>query len=271
MKRGILGTSKAQLVVAAALLSLSIPLRAPAQVGGGPTPPPSNSHLAAPIDLTGDWVAVVTEDWRYRMITPDRGDYAGVNLTPEGHKIADNWDPAKDEANGEQCKSYGAAGLMRVPTRVRISWENDTTLKVETDAGTQAREFHFGGAPPPGGAPTWQGYSVASWEGLRRASGGLATVASGAAAPPPTPEGYLQVITTQMRPGYLRKNGVPYGAKVHLEEYFDTFKEPNGDRWLVVTGVVTDPQYLLQPYLTSSHFKKIPDGSGWNPAPCEAK
>jgi hypothetical protein len=74
-----------------------------------------------------------------------------------------------------------------------------------------------------------------------------------------------------MLPGYLRKNGVPYGANASVEENFDSFKTPNGDQWLVVTTIVTDPQYLTQPFITSTHFKKLPDAAGWNPTPCDAK
>jgi hypothetical protein len=53
-------------------------------------------------------------------------------------------------------------------------------------------------------------------------------------------------------------------------EYFDRFREPNGDEWVVVDNFVTDPQYLTQPYITSSGFKKVPDRSGWAPTPCRA-
>src|SRR5262245_19643474 len=121
---------------------------------------------ASPIDLTGYWVAIVSEDWRFRMVTPPRGDYP--DITPfhdAGKKIADAWDPAKDEAAGEQCKGYGAINIMRIPTRLHITWANDTTLKLETDAGTQTRTFYFGRPQPPAGPPDWQGFSVAQWEG----------------------------------------------------------------------------------------------------------
>ena len=223
-------------------------------------------RAAAPIDLTGYWVSVVTEDWRFRMLVPDKGDYSSVPLSPEGRKVADSWDPAKDQADGNQCRSYGAAGLMRVPGRLHIYWENDNTLRIDTDSGTQTRLLHFGGSAPASEATQWQGYSLADWEGARPrplfaapgqdSGGGLA------------PEGYLKVITTHMRPGYLRKNGVPYGAGAELEEYFDTFKERNDDNWLVVTAIVTDPQYLRQPFITSTHFRKLPNASGWDPTPC---
>ena len=58
--------------------------------------------------------------------------------------------------------------------------------------------------------------------------------------------------------------------KASLEEYFDTFTEPDNTSWLVVTSIVTDPQYLTDPYAYAVHFKKIPDGQGWDPTSCVA-
>lgn len=242
-----------------------------AQIGFAPSPTLTDPKAAAPIDLTGYWVSIITEDWRYRMLTPAKGDFPGVFLTPEGQKIAQSWDPAKDEAAGEQCKAYGAGAIMRVPERLHISWDNNTTLRVETDAGKQVRLLRFNVTEPPKEAPSWQGFSVASWEGLRPRGFNGPVVATGGAPRARQPEGYLKVITTDLRPGYIRKNGVPYGSHTTVEEYFDGFTEPNGDTWLVVTTAVTDPQYLAQTYLTSSQFKKQADASGWNPTPCEAK
>lgn len=256
--------------IALLALSLVLPAQTPAQFGFPPPAPPVKPRAIAPIDLTGYWVAVVTEDWRWRMITPDKGDYAAVPLNSEGKRVADTWDPARDEASGDQCRSYGAAAIMRVPTRLHITWESDDTLRVDTDAGMQTRRLHFSKSAPVGGTPDWQGYSFASWEGLRQGGIMLPTVMGGAGTGP-APEGYLKVLTTHMRPGYLRKNGVPYSGNATVEEYFDSFKEANGDTWLVVTTIVTDPQYLSEPFITSSHFKKQRDASGWNPTPCEAK
>jgi len=218
---------------------------------------PRTAKEAAPIDLTGYWVSIVTEDWRYRMVTPPKGDYVGVPLNAAGRKMADAWDPAKDEAAGDQCKSYGAANIMRVPTRLHITWQDDQSLKVETDAGMQTRMFYFGA--PPGEGGDWQGVSKASWEFLPARPG--ADVNSGS----------LKVVTTKFKAGYLRKNGVPYSANATLTEYFDRSAEPNGDTLLVVTRVVEDPTYLNAPFLLSEHFKKQADATGWNPAPCTAK
>jgi len=227
-----------------------------AQAGPGR---PATAKDAAPEDLTGYWVSLVTEDWRYRMMTPPKGDYASVPMNASAKAIANAWDPAKDEATHNECKAYGAAAIMRVPGRIHVSWLDDATLKIETDAGTQVRALHFGGASAPGREAQWQGYSIAEWQ----------LFGGGRAGPPRG--GYLKVVTTGMRPGYLRKNGVPYSGAAVLTEYYTRVTEPNGDTYLIVTSVVNDPQYLTEPFTTSTNFKRIPDASGWNPTPCSAR
>jgi hypothetical protein len=248
------------------MLGVAALLLAPAYVQGQFGPPPPQpvrpAKQIAPEDLTGYWVSIVTEDWRWRMVTPAKGDYASVPLSQAGRKAADAWDPDKDIAAGNQCKAYGAAAIMRVPGRVHITWQDDDTLKVETDAGTQTRTLHFAGKMPAKEAPSWQGYSAASWDGLRPAP-------RGGGAPPPG--GSLKVVTTNMKAGYLRKNGVPYSANAELTEYYDRTNEPNGDSWLIVSTIVHDPENLFQDFVTSTHFKMEKDGSKWSPSACEAK
>jgi len=217
-------------------------------------------QAGAPIDLTGYWVSIVTEDWRWRMVTPPKGDFASIPTNPSGVQVGQQWDPAKDEAAGEQCKSYGAPAIMRVPGRVHITWADDKTLKVETDAGQQTRLFQFGESKPQAGPPTWQGNSVATWE-----------VAGGRGRGATPSGGSLKVVTTGMRPGYLRKNGYPYSDKTTVTEYYDRTNEENGISWLIVTTIVNDPVYLNQEFVTSTHFKKQADATGWNPQPCTAK
>ena len=231
------------------------------QRGGQAAGPPPTPKAGAPIDLTGYWVSIVTEDWRFRMVTPPKGDFASIPTNPAGVQAGNQWDPAKDEAAGEQCKSYGAPAIMRVPGRVHVTWDNDTTLKVEADAGQQTRLFHFGEFQPPAGPATWQGNSVATWEvaGGGRGRGGLPA------------GGSLKVVTTGIRPGYLRKNGYPYSEKTSVTEYYDRTNETNGDSWLIVTTIVNDPVYLQQEFITSTHFKKQADAAGWNPQPCTAR
>jgi hypothetical protein len=232
--------------------------------GGGGQAAGRGARASAPYDLTGYWVSVISEDWKYRMVTPPKGEYGSVPMSAEGRKVADGWDPAKDEAAGQQCKAYGAAGIMRLPGRLHITWENDNTLRIDTDAGTQTRLLHFG-TPPPDGELTWQGRSVAQWD----AAGGRGT--RFAETDLSERGGFIKVVTTRMRPGYLRKNGVPYGSNATMTEYFENHLGPNGERYLVVSTVIEDSQNLSQPYVTSANFKKLPDASGWNPTPCSAK
>jgi hypothetical protein len=259
---------------AAILLSLAGGIFAQAPAGGRGGAPPA-AKQQAPEDLTGYWVSVVTEDWRFRMVTPAKGDYASVPINADGRKVADAWDPDKDTAAGNACKSYGAAAVMRVPGRINIAWQDDNTLKVDTDAGTQNRVFHFGGTAPANTPESWQGYSVASWEAPPPGRGGRG---GGRAAPPPEPNGAqgqragsLKVVTTHMKAGYLRKNGVPYSDKTVLTEYYSRTNEPNGDSWLIVTTIVDDPMYLNTPFITSTHFKHQANNAGWAPSACEAK
>ena len=217
---------------------------------------PAGARASAPIDLTGYWVAVITEDWRWRMVTPAKGDYQSIPITAAAQKVADAWDPVRDEAAGEGCRAYGAPGLMRAPTRLNISWLDDNTLRVQSDYGMQTRILHFGAWKSPGGAAAWQGESVARWEGARRE---------------PVPTGSLVVTTSNLRSGYLRKNGVPYSANTTMTEYWDLIAEPTGEQRILVTIVVNDPVYLQQPWTVPVHFKKERDGSKWDPAPCNAR
>src|SRR5436190_12344236 len=116
-------------------ISLSAQQPGPAGRGRGPQPP-QTAQQQAPADLTGYWVSLVTEDWRWRMVTPKKGDFPSIPLTPAGRDIANAWDPAKDEANGDECKSYGAGNVMRLPARFHITWADPSTLKVDVDYGT---------------------------------------------------------------------------------------------------------------------------------------
>ena len=121
--------------------------------------PPPAAREAAALDLTGYWVSVVIEDWKWRMVTPKKGVFDSLPLNAEGRKVGDSWDPAKDEAAGEQCRAYGAANIMRLPGRLHITWEDANTLQIDTDAGTQTRLLHFGAAGcTPRGEPSWQGH-----------------------------------------------------------------------------------------------------------------
>lgn len=241
-----------------ALLALMLCSGAAAQLPPTEPDPKGPARETAPIDLTGQWVAIISEDWRWRMVTPARGDFPSIPLNLDAQLLAEAWDPAVDEAAGEACRAYGAPGLMRGPTRLRISWLDDDTLRLESDYGMQTRLFHFYGAfsedSPPTGANTWQGVSTAEW--IMAGESGF---------------GSMKSVTTRLRPGYLRKNGVPYSDHTVFTEFWDVHVQDNGDRYLVVTNKVEDPVYLQLPWLTAIHFKKENDPGKWDPTPCDAR
>lgn len=257
-------------ILLAGLFASALALAQPPAGFGGPGPggPSQSARDSAQVDLTGYWVALVTEDWLWRMITAPRGDATSVPLSFPARELASRWDPAADAANGESCRPFGAAGLMRMPLRLHVSWEDENTLKIETDAGQQTRLLHFGDAEPPSGH-SWQGFTEAEWT---RPVGGfdLRAVISGRTAPPADgpPMGSLKAVTTRLRAGYLRKNGLPYSEDAELTEYFSRVTGFGND-YLTVLSIVHDPMYLNEDFVTSSHFRREPDSSNWNPSPCE--
>jgi len=236
---------------------------------GGPPPTP---RAAATFDLTGTWVAVVTEDWRWRMVTPPKNDVASVPVNAEARKVAASWDLDQDNASGNQCRAFGAGGIMRQPLRVQIAWQDDRTLKLETDAGQQTRVFRFAqpgiaaaASATAAGERTWQGSSTAEW--VKQAqSRGLGFGGRGGTG---VSGGTLKVVTVQMKAGYLRKNGFPYSEDATVTEYFNRHSGPGDLEWFTVTTVVEDPKYLTQPFITSSSFRREADNSKWRPSPCQ--
>jgi hypothetical protein len=228
--------------------------------GGGP---PTSAREGALFDITGQWVAVVNEDWRWRMITPPVGDVSSIPVNGRGRAEAAAWDLERDRAAGQLCKAFGAPGLIRQPTRIRIGWDDADTLTLEFDAGRQTRSFEFGPPRPPA-EHSLQGYSAASW--VRK------TVQRGVFGSQAPPGGSLEVVTTNLAPGYLRPNGVPYSDQATMKEFLRTFTLPGeAGTWLIVTTVVADPTYLTTELLTSTQFKKETGRSAWNPRPCDIR
>lgn len=230
-----------------------------------PTP---NARAQTPEDfsITGRWVSIVSQNWRFRMVVPGKGEYAGIPLNLAAKQFADAWQASQDEAAGKQCKAYGAPALMRIPGRLRISWQDDNTLSVQTDAGLQTRLLHF--MPKPDaerGEPSWQGYSTAKWY-VVAARGSLLAPASG---PPRRLPGQMEVWTSRLLPGLLRKNGVPYSSETKMYEFWEVNREPDGTAWLTITTELEDPVYLnSRYYFTTIFMKERDDASRWDPTPC---
>jgi hypothetical protein len=253
----------------AAMLAAAAPVGAAiAQARGqAPAAPPASARAATPIDITGHWVSLITDDWVYRMITPAKGDYSYVPLNADGRRLADTWDPARDQAAGEECKGYAAPAIMRLPSRVHITWQDDNTLKLDIDNGMQTRLFHFGQREPQG-ARSWQGWSHARWE----LSGSTDRQLVFGGAPTSLGEvkrlGTLHVDTSNLRAGYLRKNGVPFSEDAFMTEYYNLIVEDDGAQYLVIQTFVADPRYLTRHFVRTLQFKREPDGSKRTPVPC---
>jgi hypothetical protein len=227
-----------------------------------PGPPDTRSaRERALFDMTGQWVAIVTEDWRWRMVTPPVGDTASLPLNERGRAATAQWSLERDRAEGDLCKAFGLPGLMRQPTRMRVRWEDDDTLELEFDAGRQVRKLEF--AEGVASEPSLQGHSAARWFRQVQSRGVF-----GARTPPEG--GSLVVRTTALSDGYLRANGVPYSERATVKEFFNTFTlSGDGGTWLVVTMAIDDPEYLTTELLLSSQFKKETSRAGWNPRACD--
>ncbi|MEO8467827.1 MAG: hypothetical protein ABI640_21085 [Gammaproteobacteria bacterium] len=227
---------------------------------------PATPRAAAPIDIAGNWVSLITDDWVYRMITPAKGDYSYIPLNAEAKRAADGWDPARDQAAGEECKAYSAPAIMRLPSRVQISWQDDDTLKVDIDTGMQTRLFQFNQRDAQG-ARSWQGWSNAAWqfsgttEQFNPRPTSLGQIKRG---------GVLRVDTNNLRAGYLRKNGVPFSENAFMTEYYNLVVEDDGNQYLVIQLFVADPKYLTGHWVRTVQFKRERDASKRNPTPCSA-
>jgi hypothetical protein len=242
-------------------------------------PAAAGARAAAPVDLTGYWVSIVTEDWIERMspssppsgiIGGGRGGGGGGGGGGRGGggaapAVAPSTDP---------CRVYAAGGSMRVPGRLNVTWADDNTLKIDMDAGTQTRLLHFNAPQPSSLQKTLQGYSVATWDAGARAGGfgggggggGAGRGQAGAPAAAPAPRwGVLRVVTTNLSGGYLLSSRSHYSDNAVLTEQFMKHSDFGVD-YVTVTATVQDG---AQNRIVSSTFKKEPDGSRFAPSGCD--
>jgi hypothetical protein len=201
------------------------------------------------------------------MVVPGPGQYSGIPINLAAKQFADNWKAADYAAAGKECAAYGAPALMMLPTRLHISWQDDNTLRVETDAGQQTRLLHFSDLAP--GAASLQGDSKAQWliPAPAFSFGGAGTGAGAGAASSPK-YGVLRVSTTNLLAGLLRKNGVPYSDKATLLEDWTLNSLANGADYLTVSILIRDLVYLRADYYLAPVFVRESDASKWQPAPC---
>lgn len=270
----ILKRLRAATLLVAPCIVATAAAQAPGFGRGGPPAGPARD--TAPVDLTGTWVSLVTEDWIERM-SPDspasgsggfgRGGGFGGGFGGRGGVPV--------PASSDPCRAYAAGGIMRMPGRVRISWEDDDTLLLEYDAGSQVRRFRFGdsGEPPAGNA--LQGASVASWSGGASGGrggrgggrpGGFGAPGGSQAGPAPDRWGSLDVVTTNLSGGYLLTSRSNYGAGAVLTEHV-RYHHDFGNEYFTVTAIIEEGDSTSS--MASSTFKKEPNGSRFNPTACE--
>ena len=227
--------------------------------GGGPAASPRE---AAPVDLAGTWVSLVTEDWIERMSpdSPGSGTGGGFGGGGGGGRGGGGPEPA---ASQDPCAAYGAGGIMRVPGRVRISWQDDDTLLMELDAGSQRRVIDFAADAPASAGLSLQGRSTAEWQGSGgRGRGGRGGRGGGA----PNQWGSLKIVTTNLAAGYLLTSRSWYGDGATLTElirYHDDF----GQEYFTVTALVEQNGQTVS--RTSSTFRKEPNDSDFDAGGCE--
>src|SRR5262249_39340121 len=153
------------------------------------------------------------------------------------------WDAAKDVAQGKQCMAYGAPTILRQPGRLRITWVDENSLRLDMDAGKQTRLVVFGLPRAPVGEATPQGDSSALWQTpqVKRSnaweiSSADANTNGSSASEMRKPGSTLKVVTTHLKPGYLRNNGVPFSSNAVLTEYLDLHSDA-GQEYLVITSI----------------------------------
>ena len=233
------------------------------QRGAGAPAPPASGRAAAPVDLTGYWVSIVTEDWIERMSPDSPPSGTGGRDAADRAATGRGRGAAPPPAGADPCRVYGAGGSMRVPGRLNITWADDNTLKIDMDAGTQTRLLRFGQVPAPT-QRTLQGHSVASWETGAAGRGGFGG-RGGAPAPAAPRWGQLKVVTTQTTGGYLLSSRNTYSENAVITEYF----MPHSDFGVDYMTVMTTIEDGGNPRIVSSTFKKEPDGSKFTPTGCE--
>ena len=262
--------------VVAGLIALGLSSRIDAQRGGEPPQPPRAPRAAAPIDLTGYWVSIVTQDWRWRMVTPAKGDYQGIQMTPEASKGCRRLGSGErrsrrravqvlrraraDERPGAASHHLAgrqhAEGRDATPARRRVSCTS--AQRTKTPRATRPRDL----AGRLGGA-----VADAAPERAAAAQAGRSHRGRAAASP-------------DRRIAASRHQEPP--RRVPAEERRSLQRERRADRALGSLqaaerrGVAHDhdagrrSSVSAQRELIAPVFKKEPNGSKWDPTPCSS-
>jgi len=188
----------------------------------------------AQVNLSGGWGQKLHEDEPERGPGPEIGDYTGMPINDAARMKADTWDAQRWGMVEHECDPHPVDDAVRGPADMRIWSEGDpftqavvawrTTVRYKL---TQRTIYMDGRPHPSANAPrTWQGFSTGTWEA-----------------------DMLQVTTTHMKEGWLRRNGLPRSDKAAMTEYFIR----HGDFLTLVTDV-EDPVYLTEPFIRTTNW-----------------
>jgi glyoxylase-like metal-dependent hydrolase (beta-lactamase superfamily II) len=191
----------------------------------------------AQVNFSGVWADRITEDSYERSGGPPLGDYQGIPLNDAGRMKADSHDHSEWSLPEFQCRPHPGPYQWRALGAVRISEQIDPVSRELTAfhleyLRSMDRWIYMDGRPhPPAWAPhSWSGFSTGKWDG-----------------------NMLVVTTTHLKGAYLRRNGASFSDKSTMMEYITR----HGD-YLVITMIVTDPVWLEEPFIQTTHYELDP-------------
>jgi hypothetical protein len=203
----------------------------------------------AQLDPTGEWAPRLHEDDAERGGGPSLGDYLGLPINAAARLRADAWDASQLTIPENQCRPIRDVYPPRGNSRIRIWKEVDAPTQtilayhMLLSWMTQERLVYMDGRAHPAAyaAHTWQGFSTGKWEG-----------------------NMLSATTTHLKPGWVRRNGVPRSENATLVEHWIR----HGDDGLTLVSIMNDPVYLTEPFIQTSNFV-LDSQQKIDPFPCE--
>ncbi len=193
---------------------------------------------AQSLDLAGIWQPRFHEDQPERLAGPELGDYLGLPITEGARRFADSWDPSRLTVPEHQCQVHISPYIYRGPLNLRIWEEKDPrtqqvlAIKQYISTYEQTRTIWMDGRrhPSANAAHTWMGFSTGRWVGDA-----------------------LEVDTSHIKQGWVRRNGVPQSDRARLTERFIRHGTV-----LTHISIVIDPVYLTEPLVKTQNFVQSP-------------
>jgi glyoxylase-like metal-dependent hydrolase (beta-lactamase superfamily II) len=210
----------------------------------GQAPAGRNDTPAPGFDISGYWTSPLQEDAMERGAGPELGDYGGFPINEAARLFALSYDASRVTLRHHQCDGYVGPYSIRSIGNARAWEERDshTQRLIAIHWYNQTFEGHrtiwMDGRPhPPAYAPhTWMGFSTGRFVGQA-----------------------LEVQTTHLKQGWLRRNGLPESDQATVVEFFVR----HGDH-LTHTSVISDPVFLAEPEVRSTDFARQPiDHQTW--------